>query len=55
MAQIREHLNSTNQKINSYDKMRKTIVNLGSKKGERQQQLISPTNTSTELITNDHC
>ena len=34
MANISKHLNSTNQKINPYGKTIKTIVNLGSKKGE---------------------
>ena len=32
MAQISEHINSSDQKINSYDQMRKIIVNLGSKR-----------------------
>ena len=30
MDQISEHINSSNQKIHSYDQMRKNIVNLGS-------------------------
>ena len=34
MAQISEHINSSNHKINSHDQMRKIIINLGSKKGE---------------------
>ena len=32
MAQISEHINSSNQKIHSYDQMSRIIVNLGSKK-----------------------
>ena len=31
MSQRVEHINSLNQKIHSYDQMRKHIVNLGSK------------------------
>ena len=32
MSQIIEHINSSNQKIHSSDKMRKVIVKLGSNK-----------------------
>ena len=32
MAQISEHINSSNHKIHSYDEMRKMIVNLGIRK-----------------------
>ena len=34
MAHISEHINSSNHKINYYDKMRKMIFNLVSKKGK---------------------
>ena len=34
MDQISEHINSSNNKIHSYDQMRKMVVNLGSKKGK---------------------
>ena len=34
MDQISEHINSSNDKMYSYDQMRKNIVNLGSKKGK---------------------
>ena len=32
MDQISEHINSSNNKIHSYDKISKIILNLGSKK-----------------------
>ena len=34
MVQIIEHINSSNQKIHSYDQMSAMVFNLGSKKGE---------------------
>ena len=34
MAQISEHINSSNHKMHSYDQTRKMIVNLGSNKFE---------------------
>ena len=36
MAQVSEHINSTNNKINSYDQMIKMIVYLGNKKGDNK-------------------
>ena len=36
MTQISEHINSSNQKIHSYEKMSKMIVNLGSNKCEEK-------------------
>ena len=35
MTQISQHVNSTNHKIHSYDKMSKMIVNLGSNKDDK--------------------
>ena len=39
MDQISEHLNSSNQKVHSYDKTIKMIFNLGSKIGKKRQLL----------------
>ena len=36
MAQISEHINSTNHKIHYYDQTIKNIVNLGNKKGKKK-------------------
>ena len=36
--QISEHINYSNQKIHSYDQMRKMIVNLGTKKCENNNK-----------------
>ena len=36
MAQVSEHINSANNKINSYDQMIKMIVYLGNKKGDNK-------------------
>ena len=64
MSQISEHINSTNNKIHSCDQMSKIIVNLGSKKGDNNDnsstQLSCPNNsllmrivyTSTKDLTN---
>ena len=40
MDQISEHINSSNHKIHSYDKMSKMIVNLGSKKCENNENSL---------------
>ena len=37
MDQISEYINFPNQKIHSYDKMRNIVFNLGSKKGENNE------------------
>ena len=48
MGQSSEHINSSNQKIHSYDQMIKMIVNLGNNKCKNNNnytwQLISPQN-----------
>ena len=42
MDQISEPINSTDQKNHSYDKMRKHIVNLGSNKGDKNENSAPP-------------
>ena len=55
--QISEHINYSNQKIHSYDQMRKMIVNLGSKKYENRNdptcQLYHLQNLSLLSIVNN--
>ena len=50
-AQISEHINSSNHKIHSYDQMRKIIVTLGSKKGNKYDDSSTKlTNIQNELL-----
>ena len=57
MAQINEHVNSSNHIIHSYDQMSKIIVNLGSKKYENRNdptcQLYHLQNLSLLSIVNN--
>ena len=54
MAQISEHINSSNHKIYSHDQMSKMVVNLGSKKCENRNtyplQLTHIQNSSLMII-----
>ena len=52
MAQISEHINLSNRKINSYYQTRKMIVNLGSNKGKKNNNSsLQLTRLKTSLIT----
>ena len=58
MAQISEHINSSNQKIHSYDQMREMFVILGSKECEYNKnstcQLNHSHNSLLMIIVDTH-
>ena len=50
MDQITEHINSSNHKIHSCDKMRKMTVNLGSNKSENNNKSTCQINHPQNLL-----
>ena len=55
MSQMSKHVNSSNHKSHSYDKMNKLIITLGSKKCKNNKNSSSLTHQYTEFFTNEYC